>query len=62
MENDYSTQLLCYLPMKPSTAAKGPVLVDVKVHGFIIIQSVLSGKKPGKLINTNTECPVPVGI
>lgn len=48
--------------MKPSTAAKGPVLVNAKVHGLIAIQSVPSGKKPDKLINTNTECPVPVGI
>lgn len=48
--------------MKPSTAAKGPVLVDARVHSLIAIQSVPSRRKPDKLINTNTECPIPVGI
>lgn len=43
-KTDYSSQLLCYLPMKASTAAKGPVLVDAKVHSLIAIQSVPSGK------------------
>lgn len=43
MENShYSTQLLCYLPIKPSTAAKGPVVADAEVHGLI---SIPSGEK-----------------
>ena len=61
-KTDYSVRLLCSLPVKSTTAARGPALVDAKVHGLVVMLSVPSGKKPDKLINTNTECPLPVGI